>query len=74
MVEITFSIPEDVHLKMRRHSDIQWSEVIRSIIKRRLELLDLADKQVESSLLSKKSVLEISKSIDEKVSKKLRLK
>lgn len=74
MVNITLSIPEEVHLKMKRHSDIRWSEVVRKVIKRRLELLDITDKLSRSSSLSEKDVKEISKLIDKKTSRKLKLR
>jgi hypothetical protein len=43
MVNITLSIPEDLHKKMKKHSEIRWSEVVRRAIKERMDDLELMD-------------------------------
>jgi len=40
MTNITLSIEESVFRRMRKHSDIKWSEYVRRAIKERLDLLD----------------------------------
>ena len=32
MPNITLAIPEDLHTKMKEHSEIRWSEVVRKSI------------------------------------------
>ena len=44
MTNITLSIEESVYKKMRKHSEIKWSEFVRKTIKRRLDELDKLDK------------------------------
>lgn len=51
MVNITLSIPEDLHKKMKKHSEIRWSEVVRSAIKERMEDLELMDAIAGRSVL-----------------------
>ena len=40
MTNITLSIDDAVYKKMRKHSEIKWSELVRKIIKKRIEDLE----------------------------------
>ena len=44
MTNITLSIDEDVYKRMRRFSEIKWSEFVRKIIKKRIEELERIEK------------------------------
>lgn len=44
MTNITLSIDDEVYRKMRRYSEIKWSEFVRKIIKRRIQELDMLEK------------------------------
>ena len=74
MTNITLAIPDDLHARMKLHSEIRWSEVVRKSITTKIEILEMADKLASSSKLSKKDVDEISKVINSSVAKKLGLK
>ena len=37
MTNITLAIPEDLHTKMKQHSEIRWSEVVRKTISQKIE-------------------------------------
>lgn len=53
MTNITLSIDEEVYKKMRKYSEIKWSEFVRKIIKRRIEELDtLKQHPHEESILT----------------------
>ena len=52
MTNITLSIDEEIYKKMRKYSEIKWSEFVRRIIKRRLEELEKLDKEEKESILS----------------------
>ena len=43
MTNITLSIEETVYTKMKKHSEIKWSEFIRKKIKERLDVLEFVD-------------------------------
>jgi len=45
MTNITLSIEDVIYKKMRRYSEIRWSELVRKIIKRRIEELEQLDKE-----------------------------
>ena len=44
MPNITLAISEDLHARMRQHSEIRWSEVVRKTITQKIEDLDVMDK------------------------------
>jgi predicted CopG family antitoxin len=52
MTNITLSIENSVYKRMRKYSEMKWSEYVRKQIKRRLDDLDSLEKQK-----SKESIL-----------------
>ena len=44
MTNITLSIEDSVYKRMRKHSEVKWSEFVRKMIKQRLEELDKLEK------------------------------
>ena len=40
MPNVTLAIPEDLHNKMKNHSEIRWSEVVRKSISEKIEDLE----------------------------------
>tara|TARA_Y100000310_G_C20545782_1_gene745502 strand:+ start:631 stop:855 length:225 start_codon:yes stop_codon:yes gene_type:complete len=63
MTNITLAIPEDLHKRMKNHSEIRWSEVARKSIERKVEVLDMMNKIASKSKLTKKDVDKISSKI-----------
>jgi hypothetical protein len=74
MPNVTLAISEDLHNKMKQHSEIRWSEVVRKTISQKIEDLDMMDKLTRKSKLTQKDVDEIAHKIDSSVTKKLGLK
>lgn len=68
MTNVTLAIPKDLHIRMKQHSEIRWSEVIRKTIAEKIDRLEMMDK------LTQKDVDELAKMIDGNVAKKLGLK
>lgn len=44
MTNITLSIEDSVYKRMKKHSEIKWSEFVRSSIQNRLKDLDILEK------------------------------
>lgn len=44
MTNITLSIEDSIYDKMRKYSEIKWSEFVRKVIKKRIEELETLDK------------------------------
>ena len=74
MPNLTLSIPEELHEKMKRHSEIRWSEVVRKTISERIEDLELMDKLTKRSKLTQADVDKIAEKIDSEVARKLGLR
>jgi len=70
MANMTLSIPEELHKKMKKLSEIRWSEVARQAIKQRVDDLEVMEKISSKSKLTKKDVEEISKKIKRSAAKK----
>ena len=47
MTNITLSIENEIYSKMKKHSEIKWSEFVRKMIKKRVEELEYLDKSVD---------------------------
>ena len=44
MTNITLSIENEVYNKMKRYSEVKWSEFVRKMIKKRIEEFEKIDK------------------------------
>ncbi len=74
MPNVTLSIPEDLHTRMKEHTEIRWSEVVRKSISRKIEDLEIMDKLAKKSKMTAKDVEEIATKIDKDAAKKLGLR
>ena len=74
MTNMTLSIPEELHKKMKQFSEVRWSEVARKAIEQRINDLEIMEKIASKSKLTKKDAEEISKKIDSAIARKLGLK
>ena len=74
MPNITLAVSEDLHTKMKRHSEIRWSEVVRKSISQKVEDLDVMDKLTKRSKLTQKDVDIIASKVDGAVAQKLGLR
>ena len=71
MANITLSVPDDLHKKMKRHSEIKWSEVARRDIEKKVHDLELLNELTSKSRLTEKDVLEIGNRINKGLADKL---
>jgi len=74
MGNITLSISEELHEKMKKHEDVKWSEVARKAIQKKIEDLEMLEKLTRKSKLTEKDAEMISKKIDREVARKLGLR
>ena len=63
MTNITLAIPDELHERMKVHSEIRWSEVVRKSITKKIEVLDAMNKIANKSKLTKKDIDEVSRKI-----------
>ena len=70
MANITLSVPDNIHKKMRHFSEVKWSEVARKAIIEKIEMLTLAEKLAQKSKLTEKDVKEFNKKIKSSANKR----
>jgi len=70
MANITLSVPDNIHKKMRHFSEVKWSEVARKAIIEKIEILSLAEKLAQKSKLTEKDVEEFNKKIKSSANKR----
>jgi predicted CopG family antitoxin len=70
MVNMTLAIPDELHKRMKKISEIRWSEIARRAIEQRVNDLEVMNRIAKKSKLTKKDVNEISKKIKRAASNK----
>ena len=54
MTNITLSIPEELHKKMKNFSEIKWSEIARKALEQRINDLEIIKKSPQKANSQKK--------------------
>ncbi len=63
MTNLTLAIPEELSQRMKRHTEIRWSEVVRKSIAEQLVLLETMEKIAKNSRLTEHDVQAVSHKI-----------
>lgn len=63
MPNMTLSIPEELHRKMKNMSEVRWSEIARRAIEQRMNDLESLNKLASKSKITDRDIDEISKKI-----------
>ena len=72
MVNMTLAVPKDLHIIMKKHSEIKWSEVARKALWEYAKKLELLDSLVENSEFTKEDVEELDRVIKRAMAKRYR--
>ena len=59
MPNITLSVSDDLHRKMKRHPEVNWSAVVRCVISERIRDLEAMDRVTAKSVLAREDVDEL---------------
>ncbi|MEK6868514.1 MAG: hypothetical protein AABX98_06850 [Nanoarchaeota archaeon] len=59
MTNITLAIPEELHVIIKKHNEIKWSEIARRAMWQQARKLQVMDKLVAKSEFTKKDVEEL---------------
>ena len=70
MPNMTLSIPEELHKKMKNMSDIRWSEIARRAIEQRMNDLEIMNKITSKSKFTEKEIKKLSDRIKRGIAKK----
>ena len=63
MANMTLSIPDELHEKMKRMSEVRWSEIARRAIEQRINDLEEMNRIASKSKATQKDTDEISEKI-----------
>jgi len=63
MPNITLSLPNELHKFVKKHNEINWSEIARRAISIQAKKIQLMEKLVENSEFKEKDVEELDKKI-----------
>lgn len=67
MASLTLSVPADLKQKMTSFKYINWSEVARSAIVDKLEMLEKMDKLLSQSTLAKEDAIKYGRKINRRI-------
>jgi hypothetical protein len=70
MPNMTLSIPEELHRKMKRHTELKWSDIARQAFERKVNEVELMDKILSKSELDEKDAERIGHEIKSKINKR----
>ncbi|MDA4111748.1 MAG: hypothetical protein OK439_04365 [Thaumarchaeota archaeon] len=71
MPNMTLAIPEELHKKMKRHTELKWSDIARQAFERKIKEIEFMDKLLEKSDLTEKDAQRIAHSVNSKIRKRI---
>ncbi|MCU4752359.1 hypothetical protein OB919_10230 [Halobacteria archaeon AArc-curdl1] len=66
MPSITVNVDDDLKERMKKHPEINWSEVTRQAVQEKIETLEMMDELASESELTERDVQEIANGINER--------
>lgn len=67
MGNLTLSVPEELHKRMRGHTEFKWSDIARQAFEKKLREIELADKLLSRSELNEEDAERIGHKIKSKI-------
>ena len=68
---MTLAIPEELHKKMKRHSELKWSDIARQAFERKINEIEFMDKVLQKSELTEEDAERIGHAINAGVRKRI---
>jgi hypothetical protein len=68
---MTLSIPEELHRKMKRHTELKWSDIARQAFERKINEIEFMDKVLEKSELTEVDAERIGHKMNARVRKRI---
>jgi hypothetical protein len=69
MTSLTLSVTKELRKKMNQFPEINWSEIARQAIIKRLGLLEKMDKLLSKSELTEEEALRLGRKVNKRISK-----
>lgn len=71
MVNITLSVSEELRERMRKHTELNWSDIARLAFEKKLMELELVDRLLKNSTFTEKDAEETGHKIKKRIRKRL---
>jgi predicted CopG family antitoxin len=71
MANLTLSVSDDLYEKMKKHTELKWSDIARIAFEKKLLELELVEKLLKNSQLTEKDAEIIGHKIKTKIRKRL---
>ncbi len=71
MVNITLSVSEDLYEKMKKHTELKWSDIARLAFEKKLLELELVEKLLKNSQLTEQNAEIIGHKVKARIRKRL---
>ena len=70
MVSLTLSVPGELKLEMDEFPEMNWSEIARQAIRKRVELLRRMDKMFANSELTEEDTIKLGRKVNRSLAKR----
>ena len=70
MTNMPLAVPEDLHLIMRKHKEVKWSEIARQALWQQAKKMELMDKILAKSDLTEEDAEAIGRKIKREIARK----
>ncbi len=71
MTNMTLAVSEQLYKKMKKHTELKWSDIARLAFEKKLMELELVDKMLKNSTFTEKDAEKIGSKIKAKIRKRL---
>mgnify|MGYP001578858613 CR=1 FL=1 len=70
MANMTLSVPEELHQRMKQRTELKWSDIARQAFEKKLKEIELADKLLNKSQLTEEDAERIGHKLKSEVRKR----
>lgn len=70
MANMTLSIPEVLHKRMKKHTELKWSDIARQTFERKLDEIEFMDTILRNSKLTEEDAEKIGHKIKAEIGKR----
>ena len=70
MANMTLSVPEELHKKLKQHTELKWSDIARQAFEKKLREIELTEKILSKSELTEEEAEMIGHKLKGKIRKR----
>lgn len=70
MTNMTLSVPEELHKKMKHHTELKWSDIARKAFERKIAEVEFMEKALRKSKLTEEDAERIGHQIKAEIRKR----